>query len=290
MDSRLDDRAAGRGSGRRWAWGDGHERGVSDVISFVLVFSLIAASVGIVYVTGFTGLENARNSERIENAERAFDVLADNLADIYRDGAPSRKTEIKLSDSQVELGEPTVFNVTVQDETTGGNPTTYRAESRPLVFRLSDDRGERVVYEGGAVMRTSRNGGVLLNEPPLLIRENRTVLSYVILASSTRGSQAQAGDGTILVRTVSNGRQLLLQDEDGDSNVTLRISTTDARAQVWARYVNDQADWSGVNWNTTGTPPCDTTSIGGGRSQVVCTFAPEEFYVTSTGIETTITQ
>ena len=68
-------------------------RGVSEVISFVLVFSLIAATVALVYVSGIGGLESTRSSQRVTNAERAFDVLHDNIANIHRRCTPSRATE-----------------------------------------------------------------------------------------------------------------------------------------------------------------------------------------------------
>lgn len=260
------------------------DRAVSDVLGFVLVFSLVISTLGVVYVAGFSGLEDARDAERINNAERAFDVLGDNVADVYRDGAPSRKTEIKLTDAQLTLEEATTITVTVEDITdAGGNLIVYQAETRPLVF--SAGGSSEIVYENGAVFRTDRGGSILRQRPPLLIGKERTVLGYVVLTPERGTSTSVGGDTTALVRTVRSGQSTLVQDRS-DAKVTLTIETATERAVVWERYVNERADWSGSDWDDGDNVPCETTDLGGGRSEVTCTFEPDEFYLTSTGIET----
>jgi hypothetical protein len=259
------------------------ERGVSEVISFALVFSLVVTTVGVVYVSGFTGLEDTRDAERVNNAERAFDVLADNMADIYSQGVPSRKTEVKLADSQLSLDEPTMLTVTVEDVTDAdGYKIVYEAETRPLVF--STDGPTQIVYEAGAVIRTDRQGGRLLSEPPLLITEESTVIQYVVLTSSS-GRQSLGGSSTVLVRGVRTGRNVLVSD-DSQSKVTLTIETTTKRALIWEEYINERADWSGSDWKDGDNVPCETADLGDGRSEVTCTFQPDSFYLSSIGIRT----
>ncbi|MFC7136780.1 hypothetical protein ACFQRB_10335 [Halobaculum litoreum] len=72
-------------------------RAQSDAIGFVLVFSLIVLTVGTVYAAGYPALQDLRSDEQLENMERAFEVLDDNVDDMAREGAPSRATEIKLN-------------------------------------------------------------------------------------------------------------------------------------------------------------------------------------------------
>ena len=89
------------------------ERGVSDVVGFVLVFALVTATVGVVYTTGIQGLTGSRDVERVNNAERAFDVFANNVDDVIRRGAPSRATEVKLADADLHYGAPVTVNLTL---------------------------------------------------------------------------------------------------------------------------------------------------------------------------------
>ncbi|MFC6988243.1 hypothetical protein ACFQJD_05030 [Haloplanus sp. GCM10025708] len=125
------------------------DRAVSDVVGFVLVFSLIITSVGVVTVFGISTLEDARTDERINNAERAFDVLADNFDDIARGGAPSRATEIKLAETSLTLAETVDLSVNASDE---ADP--YPSEFRPIVFSAGSETD--IVYEG---VRSSGHSG-----------------------------------------------------------------------------------------------------------------------------------
>lgn len=258
-------------------------RGVSDVVAFVLVFSLIAATTGVVYAVGFTGLESARDAERVDNAERAFEVLGDNVADVYREGAPSRKTEIKLADADLSFGATTTMNVSVEGDTAAGNQVYYEANLRPVVFSAG---GTDIVYEGGAVVREADGYARMVRAPPFLLEDRRVVLSYVV--TTVAGSSGVSGDATVLVRAVRTGQSTLVHD-DATPRVTLRIETTTPRAAMWERYVNEQASWTGSDWQDGDETPCATTDLGDGRSEVTCTVEADSFYLTSTGIAVGIT-
>lgn len=271
------------------------ERGVSDVIGFILVFSLVISTVAVVYVSGFGGLENARDAERIGNAERAFDVMADNMADMYRTDAPSRKTALNLAGSELYIGEPTTFTVTVGDITdAGGNTIVYQANSRPLVYDAAGANTE-IVYEAGAVIRTDGRNGVLLSEPPVLVTDDQVVLTYVVLSgSSEASSESVAGDSTVLVRAERQGRNVLVSDDDGSpKEVTFTVETTDTRADIWERHLESELassanmdDWETPAYSLGDLCDVDASAAPVGRSVVTCKFEPSEaFYLSSTGIE-----
>ena len=130
------------------------DRAVSETISFVLVFSLVIASVGTVYAVGVSELEETRDAERIENAQRAFDVLADNVRDVI-EGAPSRGTEVKLADATVRSADDAAMNVTV--DPADGPPQFWEFSSSPLVYEAAS--GGEIRLSNGAVLRDSDRGG-----------------------------------------------------------------------------------------------------------------------------------
>ena len=68
------------------------DRGVSEVLGYALVFSLVIVTVSIISVSGLSGYQNAQSFERQSNAEKAYDVMHNNIEDIYYKGAPSRAT------------------------------------------------------------------------------------------------------------------------------------------------------------------------------------------------------
>ncbi|MFB6123753.1 MAG: hypothetical protein ABEJ78_09885 [Haloferacaceae archaeon] len=245
------------------------DRAVSNVVGFVLVFALISASVGVVTVFGFSTLEDARTDERINNAERAFDVLADNFADVARGGAPSRATEIKLAEASLTLAETVDLSVNASDEA-----APYPAQFRPIVF--SAGTGTEIAYEGGAVIRSQRGGAVMLREPNYLFSEERTVIHYIEPESAS--VDRVGGSSTVLVRGVRTvSRVLTAREVPSTVTLTLRLETTPERAAAWNRYFERQIDWNDAHTNA--SDPC---AVSGGT--VTCTFNSEELYVTTTRI------
>lgn len=206
-------------------------RAVSDVLGFVLVFALVTATVGVVYTTGMAGLEDAREDERVENAERAFDVLAANVDDEVRRGALSRATEIRLADATLTYGDPVTLNATFV-----GSGDSYAIDVRPVVYEAS---GGTVVYAAGAVFREGDGGARMVREPPMTFGDH-AVLPLVVTRQN--GRAAVGGSRTVLVRTVVGKRSVFASRADGP--YTLRVNVTSPRAPTWQRYFESAADAS----------------------------------------------
>ncbi|PSP84631.1 hypothetical protein BRC83_05230 [Halobacteriales archaeon QS_1_68_17] len=184
------------------------DRGLSDLLGFVFVFALVAATVGIISTAGFDSLREAREAEQLQNAERAFDVLVDNIEDIHRRGAPSRGTEIDVTDGSIYVGDPVTFNVSGTDTSTG-NSFVVEREVHPIVYEESGDT--RLRYAGGAVIREENQGSVVLEEPPFLLGADGVVVP-VIRTTPTR--VINVGGGTILLRTLHEGTTI--EEASGD--------------------------------------------------------------------------
>lgn len=210
------------------------DRGVSDALGFVFVFSLIAATVGIVYASGFQSLNNAREFERMSNAERAFDVLQANIEDITQRGAPSRATEIKLSDAGLEIGDPIEINVTAVRD---GHPTkrfelSGTVDSEPIIFDAGQD--DAVIYSMGATFRRSGAETVMTNPPGMILTSEQLYLP--IIRTNSGDSTAVSGDVTVLVRTELSTSAIWVSNTT-ETNVTLNISSP--RVPAWRTYLED---------------------------------------------------
>lgn len=206
------------------------ERGVSEVIGYVLVFSLILSAITFVSVAGFSSLEDTRDREHLQNAERAFDVLRNNIADIYQLGAPSRATELSLAEAQLQIGDTVEMTVIVED---GGNATTVTQAITPMVFVGPD--GTAFVYEAGAVFRDEGDRGSVVYDPPFRIGKERTVLPVIRTYTTETRS---LGGGTVLIRTMSTDRSVPMV---ADNATSLRIEITgSARQGVWKRYFSEE--------------------------------------------------
>ena len=234
-------------------------RGVSEVVGFVLVFSLVTASVGFIYVNGSAVLEDWQDAERVNNAERAFDALADNVEDVTRRGAPSRATEIELTDARLAFGNETTMNVTVDGH-------SYQAELTPLVY--SGGSNTRIAYEAGAVVRSDGAAAIVKTEPELSFDQNRKVITLVETVPARNEPRSVAGSTTVLVRAERIGASVVAIEDDPTS-VTLNVTTTPERAIAWERYLDEEIEWK--------TDACGIT--GADSNRVTCEFQPKQIYV-----------
>lgn len=218
-------------------------RGVSETMGFVLVFGIVVSTVAVVYVGGFDALTGARDAQQFANTERAFDVMDSNVEDLAVRGAPSRTTEILLSNGAIYFGESVTFNVTA-----GGNDY-YETTIRPVVYR--NDEGDEIVYVNGAIFRQYGDRAVMFDEPRLATG-NRTLVPYVITRA---GSTNVSTDNTrrLLVRTTVAERDVR-RFPDTAANLTI----TSPRAAAWERYLEAEldADCDGPADGRTGEVEC----------------------------------
>lgn len=239
------------------------DRGVSEVLSFALVFSLILISVAVVTVSGFAVLEDVRTGEQVQNAARAYDVLGNNMEDLYAEGAPSRATEIDLGDGQIYLGDTTTVNVTVKYD--GGGSDNWTREIRPIVYRVTP--GHQLVYENGAVFQTRPNSGAIRQEPPQLFGADRTIIPTI----RTRSDRVESiGSTTVLVRAQMRSQSILFSG----SNVNeLFVNVTSPRADLWQRYYEESVGR---------TNNCDRPT----EERVICEITPgSAVHVTSFDVD-----
>ncbi|MFB6361958.1 MAG: hypothetical protein ABEH59_11640 [Halobacteriales archaeon] len=204
-------------------------RAQTETLGFVLVFALITMSIGLVYASGFTGLDDAREFEQVNNAERAFEVLASNLEDISQRNAPSRSTEIKLADASLRIAESIQIEVNDPD---ADFKETY--DIRPVIYDPAT--GAEIVYSLGAVIRDQQNGGFVPRGSSYLIGENRTVLP--ILQTRASGATAVSGSKTILVRADQSQTRLLYTNDTPTNKFWINV--TSPRALIWQEHLNDE--------------------------------------------------
>lgn len=212
----------------------GDDRGVSDVVGYILVFSLITITIGTVFAVGITGVEDRREAERVANVERAFDVLDDNLRDVQRYGDPNRATEIRLAGGTLSIAEETRFalaNTSDLDEV--DNRTLADWRSRTVAY---EDGDTTIAYEAGALVRGDGEGSVMLSAPRFVAADNRTTVPIVALLPGDTDERV-TGDGTVQITAAedSNADSETTRFEAA-SGETLYLWVETDRPDAWARY------------------------------------------------------
>ncbi|WP_232688390.1 DUF7289 family protein [Halobacterium zhouii] len=237
-------------------------RALSDVLGFVLIFGIVVSTVAVVYVGGFDALTEARDVQRFDNAERAFDVLDANVEDLALRGAPSRATEIRLADASIGFGPPVSFNVTTE------SGRWYQRSIRPIVYRTDD--GSELVYANGALFRQYGDRAVMF-DPPRIITGNRTLIPLVATDDASSGVSA-LDTRRLLVRTQVSGRNVA-RFENAKANLTI----TSPRASAWERYLEDDV-------GLTCTGPEDGVS-----GEVTCRLPPGDVYIQDVSVAVSFT-
>jgi len=246
-----------------------NDRAVSEALGFVLVFALVTATIGLVYGTGITSLYDAQHAEKINNVERAFDVLADNLEDLHRTGTPSRATEVKLPGGTLRTGDAVQLEVDAVEIGTPSRNASYSVSFEPIVYE--DDGGSTILYSGGSVVRSNEDGAVMLSEPGWVVRSNRSVIPLFNVYGE---GGSIGGNGAVLIVAQRSSRSLQEPFFTGaGATARVNVTVTSPRVVVWKRYFEDR-----------GFDPVDGNVD---NSNVTYQFETETLYVTKTGVKVT---
>ena len=236
-------------------WVRGSDRGVSDTLGFVFIFALIISTVGLTFTLGYGGLQDTRDFERLNNAERAFDVMGDNFEDMVRRGAPSRATEVKVADAQLQMANATVINVSVDNGTVTDR---YKFELEPIVYETGDGR---IVYVNGAIFREDRGGAVVVRHSEFILRKEGVLLPVITTRAGGKNT-AIGGTTTTLVRAEAPGGQresFGLEAATTDELTDVTVEVTSPRPAVWER---DLSRYDDATCTTSGdTVTCTVTGV-----------------------------
>jgi hypothetical protein len=213
-------------------------RGVSEAVSFVLVFSLVISTVGIVYTVGYADLKGARDAEQVNNVQRAFDLLAENLDELVARSAPSRGTEIRLQGGTLSSGPPVYVNVSGDYDTGIDNQSedfsTTDVATSPIVYEAPS--GTTITYAHGAIIRSEDTGGdVFVRDPSFVLDEERFLVPLVGLRSADNDV---GGRTTVLVRTQNSLSDVIVDRPQTYDEVTVNV--TSPRAPAWESYLTER--------------------------------------------------
>lgn len=215
------------------------DRAVSEVLGYVFVFSLVVTTVAVVSVAGLGQLQDARDAEQINNAERAFDLLATNIDDVAKRGAPSRATEMRLDEASLSVSGPVEFNITGIDDDDSSNNFSESYDVWPIRYQSGDSPTE-ILYVNGAVIRSQREGAIALKEPAIHAKNGKVVVPLV----QTRSRSAQSrGGGTVRIRAIHAKTELIATDTDGTYE-RVYVNVTSPRAEVWKDILGDREAFS----------------------------------------------
>ena len=212
------------------------ESAVSEVIGFILIFSIVMLAISAIYAVGYPTIQSSKENAQFQNMEQSFMVLQSNINTVAFGQAPVRTLKTSLGGGSLTV-YPSDGSITVSP---GGWDV-------PIGAIEYEKNGRSIAYEGGGVWEKYPTGSAIkLSEPRISVQEvegNSTVFVSIINISSENGISSVGGEGTasFVVRSKPstyplNITSLSTASGHGD-NVVITVKSD--YADAWGRYFNE---------------------------------------------------
>lgn len=235
------------------------DRAVSELIGYVLAFSIMIASVGVVYTGGLGAVVEYQQDERETNAERAFVALAESLNDLQRGDAPARNGEIRLAEGTLSIQDGPRISVVVDGA--NGSVEVYEDEVGALSYAVGNTR---VAYVTGGVLREDGDAGSIAADPPVACEDGSAVVSLVTLKAGD--ATARAGQGSVLIEA-QKGSTRVLYPTGSDADASSVELSIDENSAAWTRALSE-AGWEESGGDLT----CEADRVVVRRTSVTVDF------------------
>lgn len=233
------------------------ERGISDVVAFVLTFSIIIFGVGIVSTGAFDSLVQFSDSQQITNSERGLEASAASLDNMNQNNDTYREFDVGVA------GGTIFYNQTELDVRVPGEiDRTIRIDALEKRFQ---DEDIALTYEGGGVFRQPsarpRYQPKIRCGEDSRIGEDTVIISLINLTTDDTISETDVFNNDVAVsptgvleeaplganREVAQFAAELVEQnrtivETGGTTVEIDVSGT-AYPEQWGNYL-DRSGWS----------------------------------------------
>lgn len=226
------------------------DRGVSEIVGFVLSFSIIIVSVGLLMTAGFGSLNDLQGNQQTNNAEQVFLAMSDGLADLEEGHAPARTGLIELQgEAFLKLTNESEINVTVN-----GPDFNQTISTNSLEYQF---QGSTIAYESGAVFRERNNNSAMVSGSPELYCSNSSNVAVISLVELTAPTQPSISGGTVSIAATKRSTTLLYPEtRTGAAIDNVTVDVDSPYASAWNRHFSDEdTDW--VDKSATGEASCE---------------------------------
>lgn len=208
--------------------GKGKDKGVSEVVGYVLTFAIVIAAVTLIYTSGMPMIEQTSETAVLQSMKTSFVSLQSNVKKVALDQSPVRTVKFNLIKGSIgakKSPDAGWLNVTV-DGTPHNQPfgnIEYTIGSR------------KVIYENGAVIESTTGGNIIVSDPPIYFTNysgNKNVFISVINVSGG----FSAGGGIAEMHLRHDNTTVIYAHE----NVTLNsVTIASDYEDAWKRYINE---------------------------------------------------
>jgi hypothetical protein len=218
---------------------------VSEVVGYTLLLGIIVMSVGMISVTAFPVIQDAREKAYLKNMEQGFTVL-DSRASLASLGKqPTQIVQMYTQAGDITINDSGLSRINV---TFTNYPTTYVVYNESMgtiQYKLGDNT---IAYEGGGVFRKyPGEGDPVMITPPEFHYNGETLTLPIIRINS---NQSVGGNGVVSLRLISEQTHVLYPNPDNNSEFTnpllfdkqIKIIIKSDYYKAWAKYIEERTE------------------------------------------------
>lgn len=176
-----------------------NERGVSESIGFLLIFTIMMAGIGLVTLYGYPMLLQQQVGADEKIMEKNMIVLQNDIKSLAYKTVPYKETSLKIGGGSLTvyntLSTPPSSTITVSDSGATYVDSFHAGELR----YSSDSAGTDISLQNGAVVlrRHVEPGSVMLAEPRWFYDRQTNTLAINLIAINSTDMIAREGVGTV---------------------------------------------------------------------------------------------
>ncbi|MGA2120751.1 MAG: hypothetical protein ABSG49_01760 [Methanoregula sp.] len=179
------------------------ERGVSEAIGFMLIFSIMIAGIGLVTLYGYPTLIQQQSSANERIMEKNMIVLQNDVKSLAYKTVPYKESSLKVEGGSLTVynasSTPAVFTMDITNNC--GSPTTYYVGAfRSGDLRYSSDSADTdISLQNGAVVKRqhAESGSAMLAEPRWFYDNKTNTMVINLIGFNSTTSMSRAGIGTV---------------------------------------------------------------------------------------------
>ena len=178
------------------------ERGVSESIGFILIFSIVMAGIGLVTLYGYPMLMSQQSNANERIMEKNMIVLQNDLKSIVYKTVPYKESSLRVEGGSLTVyntqSSPVISKIDINDCT--GNPPYYVNAFQSGDLRYSSDSAATdISLQDGAVVtrRHDEPGSAMLAEPRWFYDNQTNSMVINLIGFNSTGVFSRAGVGTV---------------------------------------------------------------------------------------------
>jgi hypothetical protein len=231
-----------------------NERGVSESIGFLLIFTIVIAGIGLVTLYGYPMLLQQQVSADEKIMEKNMIVLQNDIKSLAYKTVPYKETSLKIGSGSLTVYNsnynPSSSAITILDSS--GAPI-YLTSFKPgeLRFESVVAQTDISLQDGAVILRPrinqgSTNGSVMLSQPRWFYDAPTKTLVVNLINITSTDLMAKEGIGTVRMKLVEpNSPSPPFYPPSHAVNITFNSDCTQDYSLAWSNYFRNSLGMTG---------------------------------------------